>query len=264
MTDERLLDRVRALRAQRYTPAEIARALALSKREAVQLVRMVAAEAAAGPVGSGTAGDRVRCWVNPGWRNGLRVDADHDWPADGGAPSEADDSGVAVVLVATSAGGSAFEMCCFLVDTWCLGVKNSMGPRRMRARELEETRRRCYAPWRSNGVAVPLELAQHLVLGAVEFARGLGFEPHPDFRQAQPALGSWTGPSAITFGMDGKPHYINGPYDDPERVLRTLERSVGRDGFHYTVSVGEADDLDDGYRYSAVVTDRETHLSDAA
>jgi hypothetical protein len=30
------------------------------------------------------------------------------------------------------------------------------------------------------------------------------------------------------------------------------------------VSLGEADDLGDGYRYSAVLTDRDDHLSDAA
>ena len=78
-----------------------------------------------------------------------------------------------------------------------------------------------------------------------------------------PALGSWAGPSTITFGLDGKPHYINGPYEDPQRVLATLERAVGRGGFHYTVSLAEADDLGDGYCYSAVLTDRDDHLSDA-
>jgi hypothetical protein len=155
-------------------------------------------------------------------------------------------------------------MCSYLVDTWCLGVKNAMGPKRMGSREFEALRRHCYAPWRSHGISIPLELAQHLVLGAVEFARRLGFEAHPDFRRARPALGGWEGPSAITFGMDGKPHYINGPYEDPQRVLATLDRTVGRGGFHYTVSLGEADDLGDGYRYSAVLTDRAGHLSDAA
>jgi len=31
------------------------------------------------------------------------------------------------------------------------------------------------------------------------------------------------------FGRDGKPFYINGPYDDLGRVLRTLRRAVGKD-----------------------------------
>jgi hypothetical protein len=259
---ERLLNRVRELRAQRYTPAEIARALAISKSEATELVRAVAVES--GTVAAGKAGDQARCWVNPGWRHGLRIDGHDHWPGDAGSPAQASDSGIAVVMTATPVGHDRLEMCTFLVDTWCLGVKNAMGPRRMRTHELDAFRRQCYAPWRSHGIAVPLELGQHLVLGAVEFARGLGFEPHPDFMRARPVLGSWPGPSAITFGMGGKPHYINGPYEDPQRVLATLERTVGRERFQYTVSLGEADDLGDGYRYSAVLTDRDEDLSDAA
>jgi hypothetical protein len=50
-------------------------------------------------------------------------------------------------------------------------------------------------------------------------------------------LGCWSGPSAISFGCNGKPTYISGPYDDTDHVLRTLERAVGREGFGYTVGV---------------------------
>jgi hypothetical protein len=166
--------------------------------------------------------------------------------------------------VAKLCGRDRLEVCSYLIDVWCLGVKNVIGPKRMIRRELDTLRRQSYAPWQSKGIPIPLELAQHLVLGVVEFARGLGFEPHRDFACAGSVLGSWQGPSAITFGMDGKPHYINGPHEDPERVLATLDRTVGRDGFHYTVSLGEADDLGDGYRYSAVLTDRDDYLSDVA
>lgn len=49
-------------------------------------------------------------------------------------------------------------------------------------------------------------------------------------------------------------------------MLATLERTVGRGGFNYTVSLDELDELgglDDGYRYSVSVTDSD-ELSDAA
>jgi hypothetical protein len=264
MSTEHSLDRVRELRAQHYTPSEIARALGTSKSEATQLIRAVAAQTVAESIDAGAAGNLTQCWVNPGWSHGLRIDGHDHWPDDPAALPEASDGGVAVVMLATPVGHDRLETCTFLVDTWCLGVKNAMGPKRLRTRELSELRRQCYAPWRSAGIAAPLELGQHLVLGAVDFTRQLGFEPHPDFQHARPALGSWEGPSAITFGMNGKPHYINGPYDDPQRVLATLERTVGRDGFHYTVSLGQADDLGDSYHYSAILTDQHEDLSDAA
>jgi len=220
ISDERLLDRVRELRAQRYTPGEIARSLAISNGEAARLVRVVAVKSGTGAADAGEAGDETRCWISPGWRHGLRIE-DHDyWPGDAGAPSEAGNSGVALVVVANPHGYDRLAICSYLVDTWCLGVKNAMGPKRIGRRELEALRRQCYAPWQSDGIAIPLELAQHLVLGAVEFARRLGFEPHRDFQRARSALGSWAGPSTITFGMDGKPHYIK----------RSLRRSAARAG----------------------------------
>jgi hypothetical protein len=73
-------------------------------------------------------------------------------------------------------------------------------------------------------------------LERLEYASGLGFAPHPDFEQARPHLGPWTGPSTITFGRDGRPYYISGPDDDPASVLRTLRRTVGDRGFHHTVA----------------------------
>jgi hypothetical protein len=48
-------------------------------------------------------------------------------------------------------------------------------------------------------------------------------------------LGSWAGPSAIRFGRDGKPFFVQGPHDDADAVLQTLERSVGRGNFTFLV-----------------------------
>ena len=89
----------------------------------------------------------------------------------------------------------------------------------------------------------PIELVRDLVLGAAEYARQLGFAPHPDFQQARAHLGPWTGPSAITFGRNAKPTYISGPYDDPDRILHTLQSAVGRKGFNYTIGVDLTDKL---------------------
>jgi hypothetical protein len=270
MEQDELLATARALRARRFTPAEIARALGVSKADAARLVRLVACEresharvAAGVSANAGAVASQTRCWVSPGWRHGLRIDGHADWPDDGGAPSEAGDSGVACVLIASPDRRDRLSVCGYLVDTWCLGVKNTIGPQRMGRRELDAFKCQYFGPWESEGIPVPLELARHLVLGAVDYARRLGFEPHPDFRRAGRALGSWDGRSSITFGKDGKPLYINGPHDHPQGVLATLERAVGRGGFHYSVSLGHDDGLGDGYRYTATLTDLDD-LGDAA
>jgi hypothetical protein len=147
-------------------------------------------------------------------------DGHTDWPDDAGASTQASDSGVTCVLVASPDRRGTQSICGYLVDTWCLGVKNAIGPQRMRPRELEAFKRKYFGQWRSEGIPVPLKLAQHLVLGAVDYARSLGFDPHPDFRRARRALGSWDGPSAITFGMNGKPLYVDGPLRRPAASTR--------------------------------------------
>ena len=208
-------------------------------------------------------GRGIQCWVSPGWRHGLQIAGHSDWPGDSGAPAEASDSGVGLVLVAAPDGDRRLAVSGYLVDTWCLGVKNVLGPKRMAKRDFDAFKRTYFAQWASSGISIPVELAQHLVLGAIEYARRLGFEPHRDFGRARRLLGQWSGPSAITFGRDGKPYYVNGPHEDPQRVLTTLERTVGRGGFRYTVSLDELGGLHDGWRYSVSVTDS-GELSDAA
>ena len=256
VAQEDLPNRVRALRERGYTPREIARSLGISSAEASRLVRAEAIRRQ----GSDHAPreDEIRCFVNPGWHEGLVVRDHAEWlAADGNVIAPRDAGGVAIVLVATPRGYRRLEVCSFLVDTWCLGVKNAVAPKRMSTREFEELRRAYFAPWGGAGIAVSLEFARHLVLGAVEYARGLGFEPHRDFSRARAALGTWDGASAIGFGRDGMPCYRSGPYDDPDATIATLERTVGRGGFHFSIDVGSFDEHGDGYRYTVTISDDE-------
>jgi hypothetical protein len=107
----------------------------------------------------------------------------------------------------------------------------------MNERRLPEFRGRFFAAFDADPVQAPIEMVQHLVWGAVEYARGLGFEPHHDLWAAAGHLEPLGGPSAIRFGKDGKPFYVEGPYDDAARNLRTLERLVGKDNFSFAISV---------------------------
>ena len=42
----------------------------------------------------------------------------------------------------------------------------------------------------------------------------------------------------ITFGLDGVPFYMSGPYDNPRSVVRTLDRTCGEGNYHYLLGVG--------------------------
>jgi hypothetical protein len=234
MTDDELQEQVRALRAKRLSPKQVARVLGVPPAVAARAIRAIAtADAATLP---DPADRELRaCWVSPGWSTGLTVDGHPDWP-DIDEP-EPGHSGIAAVLVARDAGRSRLSVCGYLVDVYCLGVKNVFGPRVMSAGECADFTRQFFGAFDEPPIAAPLDLAQHLVLGAVDFARSLGVEPVADFEGVKGHLGPWDAPSAIGFGLDGKPYYVEGPYDDTNQILRQLERSAGRDNFTYLVGV---------------------------
>lgn len=233
MDDAELVQRVTYLRAQGRSPKAIARSLGVRPARVAALVRAVAQDEAAASPAPAVAG----CWVSPGWSLGLSVPAGRGWPDRPGHGSDV--FGVVGVLVARERRGAdgRVSVCGYLVDTYCLGVKDALGPRTMGRSELRRFVSRFFDPFGAEPVDAPVELARQLVWGAVEYARGLGFEPHPDLRAAAGHLGALAGSSAIGFGRYGKPSYTQGPFDDPDRIVRTLRAHVG-DDFHFIVEVG--------------------------
>src|SRR6266545_2468415 len=75
----------------------------------------------------------------------------------------------------------------------------------------------------------------------VKNAAALGFDPHRDFYLAKPHLGTWQPPSRIQFGLHGRPYFQQGPYDNPSRIIRTLDRSVGPGNYGFTTNITTGD-----------------------
>lgn len=126
-------------------------------------------------------------------------------------------------------------VCGYLVDVFCLGVKDAIGPRTFAPDELRVFAPGYFRAFAGPPLRVPFELAQSVVLGAVEYARTLGFEPHADFARARAHLGDLASPSPIGFGDHGRPHFISGPRDDVNRIVATLRSSVGAGRFDCTI-----------------------------
>jgi hypothetical protein len=232
---EELWRKVKELREQGRSPKQISRALSVSHADVARIVRAIAAEDAARAPEPAV----VQCWVNAGWSEGLTIEGEHDWPPDPVSEHGTGIGGLATVLVARQHRWDKLSVCTYLVDAYCLGVKNTIGPRTMDDVEFAAFVRRTYSAYGGDPIRIPIDLVRHLVLGAVDYARTLGFEPWREFPQVRGHLGEWSGPSAIRFGRDGKPMYIQGPDDDAQRIVRTLTRSVGKDNFHFLVAADQ-------------------------
>lgn len=152
------------------------------------------------------------------------------------------DQGIGHVLVSRLLpnGYAAFGV--FLVDMYCLGVKDAFANIAPRARYDRDL----YGKLPREGALIEMrpECARKLVEGAVRYADDLGLSPHADYHTAKLIFGDVAAEACAeeyTFGKDGKPYFVAGPYDGPTRcqdVLRTLHRHCGPRGYHYLLPAG--------------------------
>jgi hypothetical protein len=224
-----LTAKVSALRARGLTPKEIAKTLGVRRAAVEPFIHALAqARAASDPNEPALFG----CWVSPGWSHGLAWEGHPDWRDDNGGEADGVPRLVGIAVAREHRTGKV-SVCGYLVDAQCLGVKNVVGPRVMDRQKLRDFLHVYFTVFPGEPQSAPLDLAQHLVFGALDYAQRLGFAPHHEFPLVQEHLGAWDGPGAIEFGYHGKPFFVRGPDDDPAYVIRTLERSVGPGNFDF-------------------------------
>ena len=123
----------------------------------------------------------------------------------------------------------------YLVDKFCLGLKNTFANAGFSRTHYEnEVRGRLFH--HSNMVECPLELAHQMIYASIDYADQFGFLPNKDFALSQYLLvprGELKEPYQITFGKNGKPFYVAGPHDNAGRILKQLEKNPGPGKFNY-------------------------------
>ena len=127
----------------------------------------------------------------------------------------------------------------FLVDRYCLGVKNALADITSRFTYESNVVRKMRSQFRSKELQ-PADVRK-LVESAVAYAETLGFRPHADYQKARWIFGDIDAGQAtevLEFGKDGKPFFIAGPHDTPgicRRILKSLEEHCGPGGYNYLI-----------------------------
>jgi hypothetical protein len=150
------------------------------------------------------------------------------------------DQGIGNIVISRKMLNGDIAAAFFLVDTYCLGVKDcffAVIPPGAYAQRIEQMVQKEGAEYAEPACTVKL------IENAVAYAEGLGFHSPKDYLTIKGIFGSIdpaTCSKEFEFGKDGKPLYISGPNEtqaDSERIIATLTRQFGPDGFHYTVRV---------------------------
>ncbi|MBN1641943.1 MAG: hypothetical protein JXA09_11975 [Anaerolineae bacterium] len=152
-----------------------------------------------------------------------------------------DGAGLTPVVIARRQPDGRIAWGAYIVDLFCLGLKDTYC-------NVNYSRRRFYDELLP-GVVVggaPHEitpaLAHELVYGAIEYAGQFGFRAHRDFRDSRYLLdppNAHPRSGTVTFGHEGKPLFIQGPYDNAEAIVHQLQRTAGEGNFDYIVFAGE-------------------------
>lgn len=150
------------------------------------------------------------------------------------------EAGIGNLVIARRMPNGSIACGAFLVDAYCLGVKDAFF--RLASESEFETLLDDFNE-RSPMHRVAPERLSKIVHCAADYAQGLGFAPHRDFRATRLLLGG-IDPSRcrdeLTFGHDGKPLYVAGPNDSPAKS-RAIASQLQALGGPYLVALSERD-----------------------
>jgi len=161
-------------------------------------------------------------------------------------PANLFDVGIGSLIWARRAGVGQLAVSAFVLDVFCLGVKNAMF-RGLDERTYEEEMKPSLTIAAEGAAfqAVHPTCLRKLIEGAVDYASDLGFQPHRDYREAKGIFGdvdAMACPTRFEYGQDGKPFYIRGPKESiaqAKRIVAQLEKRCGQDNCHYLVEMDD-------------------------
>jgi hypothetical protein len=153
------------------------------------------------------------------------------------------DSGVGTVIITRKSQDNDVVLAVFLLDVFCLGVKNafiSIMFEKDYLSQLDQVR----VNEELEQISAPS--ARKLIEDAEKYANELGFSPHKDYHSAKKIFGdidTETCSESFEFGREGKPYYMAGPYDSQsfsKKVIKQLMEKCGPDEFNYFLPMGDS------------------------
>ncbi len=137
------------------------------------------------------------------------------------------DEGLATIFIVRQLPNLKYILGTYLVDTLCLGLKNTF----CNANLLYSSIKTMLNKTPMEMMSIEYEDARSIILGGIQFANGLGFEPHRDWEDSKHIVEPERPfNEKFEFGRDGKPLYIQGPNDSPNEIMSKLNAANNKQG----------------------------------
>jgi hypothetical protein len=167
------------------------------------------------------------CWITSGWE---------------------DTQSICQALITRQHSNGRVAAAAFMLDLACLGVKDASVTAFISEYEFNSQYLKILESTQDFEVCSG-DLIAKVVHSAINYARSLGFEPHQDAKKAMLFLHDLkpeNAPDRIPTGDGtGRPVFIQGPYDNVKRVLKTLDKSVGEGNYEFVSAEDMFGDFDD-------------------
>ncbi len=135
--------------------------------------------------------------------------------------------GKTMVMVIRTMPTKLFFSSFFLIDAFCLGVKDTYTRLNLGQKDLEFLKDGLDNAGCGGVISIPYADARSIIFGAVAYAQTLGFDPYKDWHKTKYALEPETSfDDKFEFGYKGKPFYVMGPYDSENLDVKAIIKKV--------------------------------------
>ena len=157
-------------------------------------------------------------------RPGTVAIAYNNWPIyECWVPNSLFEMGMGQILIARQNDLGDFAVGIYLVDSYCLGIKDCV----VHLVDLFDYREILEGIEEVGGEMERVDptYANTLIHKAILYAQQFGFKPHEDFSKTKNFLKNIPIDESqeFNFGKDGKPLYIPGPYDSHAKVMKIMQ-----------------------------------------
>lgn len=158
-----------------------------------------------------------------------------------------EDEGFTQIIIGRQHPDGKMSIVTFLIDKLCLGVKDVTPFIHVMPAKVRQLLSTIASNLPFLFVDCKPKMAYQYIYAAIDYAAQWGFSPHSDFEKGKYILaprGTFDEPYHFTFGRNGKPFFVNGPFDNVDEIIQKLEKNAGKGNYDFLIQTAPNEDAE--------------------